>query len=105
MKAREVRDAKKRRITGVAQPEATGPRIAEEVAQPEATGLLVAGEAGAPGSSSRLVAAQLSLSDTTLPGTQQQVGFLGFQLPLSIIIHVYFFFVFARPARPMSTNP
>jgi hypothetical protein len=78
-KAREVRDAKKRRITGLVQ---LGP-IAEEVAQPEAAGPHVAEEAaqaGAPGFLPLLAAAQLPLNDTPLPGTQQQVGSLALDL-------------------------
>ena len=77
-KAREVRDAKKRRIAGVAQLETTSPRVAEEVARAEA-----------PGSSSHLAAAQLPLNDTPLPGTQQQVEFFALKLLPSIIIHFF----------------
>lgn len=47
-KAREVRDAKKRRITGAAEPEATGTCIAEEVAQPKVTGPCVVEQALQP---------------------------------------------------------
>lgn len=92
-KAREARDAKRRRITGVVQPEAAVYRIAEEVVQPEAAGPCVGEEAAQPeasgsrrteevaragtlGSSSHLAAAQLPLNEMPLPDTQQQVGIL-----------------------------
>lgn len=103
-KAREARDTKKRRITEVAQLEATGPRVAEEAAQPEASGSSITEEVaqtGAPGSSSHLPTAQLPPNDTPLSGTQQQVGFLSLELPPSLIIH---FCLFVRRPRPISTN-
>ena len=78
---------------GVAQPEATGPHIAEEDTWPEATGSHVVEEATQPeagGSLSHLAAAKLLLNETFLPNTQQQVGFIAPKLLPSIIIYNFF---------------
>ena len=67
-KAREVHQAKKRRIAGAVQHEATLSPITEEVVQPQASG------SWTPGSPPRLAVPELPMNDTPLPGVQQQVG-------------------------------
>jgi hypothetical protein len=68
-KVREVNQAKKRRIAGAAQHEATLSPITEEVVQPQASG------SWTPASSPpRSAVPELPMNDTPLPGVQQQVG-------------------------------
>ena len=104
-KAREVYNAKKCCITGVAQPEATSLHSVEELTQSKASGYHIMEEvahAGAPSSLSHLAAAHFPLNDMPVPGTQLQVEFLALELSPSIIIHV--FFVFVRQERLISTD-